>query len=183
MDFETLSQWRRSAFCCAMAERNRNHVLLFSDMSGADSKPFTKLQSKTWAFLEGELKSLDNLERFFNEFDLWQTALLEGHDSFGAEAAQQACQSLYSASYGLLDESANDCELVQLSNQQLLIAFADMGTDDMADSSKELKERHDDFEQQVFALLTSGKPKREVVKAIKALANSEEESSLGITLD
>lgn len=186
MDFETLSQWRRAAFCCAMAERNQNHVLLFCDMLATESTPFTKLKSKTWAFLEGELKSLDNLERFFNEFDQWQSNLFEkdnsNQGSFGAEAAQQACQSLYSASYGLLDESANDCELVKLSNQQLFAAYADMG-DDMAQQSIELKERHADFEQHVFELLASGKPKRDVVKAVKALANSEPESSLGISLD
>lgn len=178
MEFESLSQWRRSAFCAAMAERNRNHTILFSDMLDQDSKPYTKLLSKTWAFLEGELKSLDNLERFFNEFDQWQTELLNGQDSFGAEAAQQACQSLYSASYALLDETANDCELVQLSNQQLFSEMADMGQE-----SEELASRHRDFEQQIMEALASGKPKREVILTIKSLACNEKESSLGITLD
>lgn len=178
MQFKTLSQWRRSAFCAAMAERNRNHTILFSDMRDQDSKPYTKLLTKTWAYLEGELKSLDNLERFFNEFDQWQTELLNGQDSFGAEAAQQSCQSLYSASYALLDETANDCEFVQLSNQQLLTEMADMGQE-----NTELASRHSEFEQQVLELLASGKPKREVIIAIKLLASSEKESSLGITLD
>lgn len=178
MNFETLSQWRRSAFCAAMAERNRNHVILFSDMSEQDSKPYTKLLTKTWAFLEGELKSLDNLERFFNEFDQWQSVLLNEQDSFGAEAAQQACQSLYSASYALLDETANDCDLVQLSNQQLFTAMEEMGQE-----SAELALRQSEFEQQIFDLLTSTKPKRETIIALKALASSEKESSLGITLD
>lgn len=178
MEFETLSQWRRSAFCAAMAERNRNHAILFSEMLEQDSKPYSKLLTKTWAFLEGELKSLDNLERFFNEFDQWQTELLNEQDSFGAEAAQQACQSLYSATYALLDETANDCDLVQLSNQQLFSAMEDMGQD-----AEELQVRHTEFETEVFELLMSGKPKREVIKAIKSLASSEPESSLGITLD
>ncbi|MGK0247738.1 MAG: hypothetical protein ACI910_000465 [Oleispira sp.] len=178
MDFETLSQWRRAAYCAAMANRNSNHVLLFSDMLEQDASPFTKLQNKTWAFLEGELKSVDNLERFFNEFDLWQTELLKKQDSFGAEAAQQACQSLYSATYALLDDSANDCELVQLSNQQLFTEMADMGSE-----TDELAQRHDEFEQQVFNMLTSGKPKRECILAVRKLANDEDESSLGITLD
>ena len=71
---------------------------------------------------------------------------------------------------------------MQLSNQQLFAAYADMG-EDMAQQSIELKERHTDFEQRVFEILTSGKPKRDVVKAVKALANSEPESSLGISLD
>jgi uncharacterized protein YjaG (DUF416 family) len=177
MNFETLSQWRRSAFCGAMAQRNINHVLLFSDMCEQDPSPFSKLLSKTWAFLQGELKSIDNLERFFNEFDQWQNALLADHDSFGAEAAQQACQSLYSASYGLLDDGANDCELVQLSNQQLLTEFAELGND-----SEELIERHNEFEQTIFELLTAGKPKRETIIAVQKLADSEEESSLGISL-
>lgn len=178
MEFETLSQWRRSAFCAAMAERNRNHAVLFSEMLEQDSKPYSKLLTKTWSFLEGELKSLDNLERFFNEFDQWQTELLNEQDSFGAEAAQQACQSLYSASYALLDETANDCELVQLSNQQLFSAMEDMGQD-----IEDLQARHSEFENEVFELLNSGKPKREIIKAIKKLASSEPESSLGITLD
>lgn len=178
MDFDTLSQWRRSAYCSAMAERNRNHIILFSDMLEQDSKPYSKLLTKTWSFLEGELKSVDNLERFFNEFDQWQTELLHEQDSFGAEAAQQACQSLYSASYALLDETANDCDLVQLSNQQLFSAMGDMGQD-----VEELQQRQQEFEEQVFELLSSGKPKREIIKAIKTLANSEPESSLGITLD
>ncbi len=177
MNFETLSQWRRSAFCAAMAVRNSNHVLLFCDMGEQDPQAFTKLLSKTWAFLQGELKSIDNLERFFNEFDQWQNALLEKQDSFGAEAAQQACQSLYSAAYALLDESANDCEFVQLSNQQLLAEFADMGND-----SDELIQRHKDFEIAIFKLLTAGKPKRETIIAVQALASGEEESSLGINL-
>ena len=177
MNFETLSQWRRAAFCAAMAQRNINHVLLFSDMWEQDPQPFNKLLSKTWAFLQGELKSIENLERFFNEFDQWQTALLADQESFGAEAAQQACQSLYSASYGLLDESANDCELVQLSNQQLLTEFAELGND-----SEELIERHREFEVGVFELLTAGKPKRETVIAVQKLAQEEEESSLGISL-
>ena len=178
MEFETLSQWRRSAFCAAMAERNRNHAILFSEMLEQDSKPYSKLLSKTWSFLEGELKSLDNLERFFNEFDQWQTELLNEQDSFGAEAAQQACQSLYSASYALLDETANDCDLVQLSNQQLFSAMEYMGQD-----VEELQARHSEFENEVFELLNSGKPKRDIIKAIKTLAASEPESSLGITLD
>lgn len=178
MEFDTLSQWRRSAFCSAMAERNRNHCVLFCDMQEKDNKPYAKLLTKTWSFLEGELKSIDNLERFFNEFDQWQTELLKEQESFGAEAAQQACQSLYSASYALLDETANDCDLVQLSNQQLFVAMEDMGQD-----SSELKERHTIFENQIFDLLISGKPKREVIKSVKALASSEAESSLGITLD
>ena len=178
MDFETLSQWRRAAYCAAMTSRNRNHVLLFSDMLEQDSTPYTKLLSKTWAYLEGELKSIDNLERFFNEFDVWQTALLDGQDSFGAEAAQQACQSLYSATYALLDESANDCELVQLSNQQLLAAMGEMGSD-----IDELSQRHSAFEKDVIEILTSGKPKREVVLAIKKAATEDAESSLGISLD
>jgi hypothetical protein len=178
MDFETLSQWRRAAYCAAMASRNSNHVLLFSDMLGQDPAPFTKLQNKTWAFLEGELKSVDNLERFFNEFDLWQTELLKEQDSFGAEAAQQTCQSLYSATYALLDDSANDCELVQLSNQQLFTEMADMGS-----KTDELSQRHNKFEQQVFDILISGKPKRECILAVRKLATDEDESSLGITLD
>ncbi|CCK75979.1 conserved hypothetical protein [Oleispira antarctica RB-8] len=178
MDFETLSQWRRAVYCAAMASRNRNHVLLFSDMLKQDAAPFTKLQTKTWAYLEGELKSLDNLERFFNEFDQWQTELLKEQDSFGAEAAQQACQSLYSATYALLDESANDCELVQLSNQQLFTEMADMGSE-----TDELIQRHNEFEREVFDLLTSGKPKRECILAVRKLATEEDESSLGISLD
>lgn len=178
MDFEALSQWRRAAFCCAMAERNKNHAILFSEMLDQDSKPYSKLLQKTWSFLEGDLKSLDNLERFFNDFDQWQTALLNEQDSFGAEAAQQACQSLYSASYALLDETANDCDLVQLSNQQLFTAMADMEQE-----TSELEQRHSEFESDVFELLISGKPKREIIKALKALASSEKESSLGIALD
>jgi uncharacterized protein YjaG (DUF416 family) len=177
MNFETLSQWRRAAYCAAMASRNSNHVLLFSDMLEQDAAPFTKLQNKTWAFLEGELQSVDNLERFFNEFDLWQTDLLKEQDSFGAEAAQQACQSLYSAAYALLDDSANDCELVQLSNQQLFTEMADMGSE-----TDELTQRHDEFEQQILDTLTSGKPKRECILAVRKLATNEDESSLGITL-
>lgn len=178
MDLETLSQWRRAAYCAAMATRNSNHIVLFSDMLKQEATPFTKLLSKTWAFLEGELKSLDNLERFFNEFDQWQADLLNEKDSFGAEAAQQACQSLYSASYALLDETANDCDLVQLSNQQLFTAMEEMGSE-----TKVLVERHNDFEQQVLAILTSGKPKRECILSVRKLASEDDESSLGITLD
>lgn len=177
MDFETLSQWRRAAYCAAMASRNSNHVHLFCEMREQDAKPFIKLQSKTWAYLEGELKSLDNLERFFNEFDHWQSELLQEQDSFGAEAAQQACQSLYSATYALLDESANDCELVQLSNQQLLAEMADMGNDTEA-----LSQRHAEFEREVLETLTSGNPKRECILAVRKLATEEDESSLGISL-
>lgn len=178
MKFDSLSQWRRSAFCIAMAERNRNHIILFSEMLDQNSTPYTKLLTKTWSFLEGELQSLDNLERFFNEFDQWQTELLKDQNSFGAEAAQQACQSLYSASYALLDETANDCDLVHLSNHQLFVEMAEIGQD-----SEELKARHSEFENDVFELLLSGKPKREIIKSIKKLSSMEPESSLGISLD
>lgn len=177
MNLETLSQWRRAAFCAAIAQRNINHVLLYCDMREQDPKPYTKLLTKTWAFLLGDLKSLDNLERFFNEFDTWQNTLLEEQDSFGAEAAQQACQSLYSAAYGLLDETANDCEFVQLSNQQLINEFIEMGND-----GEGLSQRHSDYEQALYDTLTCGKPKRETLQLIQALASSEEESSLGINL-
>jgi uncharacterized protein YjaG (DUF416 family) len=178
MQLETLSQWRRSAFCAAMAERNRNHALLFSELLEQDSQAYTKLLSKTWAFLEGELKSINNLERFFNEFDTWQNALLKQQDSFGAEAAQQACQSLYSSAYALLDDSANDCQLVQLSQEQLFTAMEDMGQ-----STEELSKRHNEFESEVYELLTSGKAKREIILAVKKLASAEQVSSLGISLD
>lgn len=178
MQFETLSQWRRSAFCAAMAERNRNHALLFSELLDQDAQAYTKLLNKTWAFLEGELKSLSNLERFFNEFDIWQTELLSQQESFGAEAAQQACQSLYSSAYALLDESANDCQLVQLSQEQLFSAMEDMGQE-----SEELKQRQQAFENDVYQSLTSGKAKREVILDVKKLASSDQLSSLGISLD
>lgn len=178
MQFETLSQWRRSAFCAAMAERNQYHTLLFSDLLEQNPLPYTKLLSKTWAFLEGELKSINNLERFFNEFDQWQTELLKHQDSFGAEAAQQACQSLYSAAYALLDDSANDCELVQLSQQQLFTAMTDMGQE-----CQDLIERQNDFENDAYQLLTSGKAKRETIINLKKMANNEKISSLGISLD
>jgi hypothetical protein len=77
-----------------------------------------------------------------------------------------------------LDESANDCELVQLSNQQLFTEMEEMGSE-----TKELIERHDEFECQVIDILTSGKPKRECIIAVHKLATEENESSLGISLD
>ena len=134
-------------------------------------------------YLEAQKREMEQMaqmqEELFNmKFDAWQNTLLDGQDSFGAEAAQQACQSLYSASYALLDDGANDCELVVLSNQQLLTEFSDLGND-----AEELTSRQAAYEQSVFDLLTAGKPKRETIIALKKLATTEEESSLGIALD
>lgn len=181
MDFSQLSQWRRAAFSAALASKNMNHILLFSEMQSEDASPATKLANKIWAFLDGELKSIDNLERFFNEFDTWQSALLQGQDSFGAEAAQQACQSLYSAAYALLDESANDCELLDKSMQQLFEAMAELSGDE--ENSSALKSAYQDYIAEVFELLNSGSPKREVIKQLKSLATSNTDSLLGISLD
>lgn len=178
MDFSALSQWRRAAYCTAMAQRNQNHILLFCEMTESDPKPFNKLLTKTWAFIEGELKSVSNLERFFAEFESWQEALLKDQDSFGAEAAQQACQSLASATYGMLDESADDCELVQLSMKQLFESMAETGAD-----VDELIERQTAFEEQCFSMLSDNGSRKETVIAIRKLASSENESSLGIALD
>ena len=179
MDFSALSPWRRSTFCCAMAQRNINHILLFCEIQEQDSSPCTKLFSKTWAFLSGDLQSINNLERFFNDFDDWQTLLLKDQDSFGAEVAQQACQSLYAASYALLDDSANDCELVQLSQQQLINNMADMGND----PEGSLAGRQQTFEGELIELIQGKGSQKEIVLAVKKLASSEDESSLGITIE
>jgi len=176
--FETLSQWRRSAYCAALTQLNINHIILFSELNEQNPKPAQKLLNKVWSFLEGELKSLDNLERFFNEFDQWQNQLLKELDSFGAMAAQQACQSLYSAAYALLDESANDCELVYKSLQQLLADMEEMGAE-----TEELLQQQQAFDTQLIELLTSGKPKRETIQAVRKLSSQGKASSLGIELD
>ena len=54
---------------------------------------------------------------------------------------------------------------------------------DMGSKTDELSQRHNKFEQQVFDILISGKPKRECILAVRKLATDEDESSLGITLD
>lgn len=177
-DFAPLSQWRRSAYCAALTQLNINHIILFSDLNEQNPKPALKLLTKVWSFLEGELKSLDNLERFFNEFDQWQNQLLTNLDSFGAMAAQQACQSLYSAAYALLDESANDCDLVYKSLQQLLEEMKEMGAE-----TEELIQQQQEFDTQILEILAEGKPKRETIQVIRRLSSQEKTSSLGIELD
>lgn len=177
-DFESLSSWRRAAYCAALSQLNMNHILLFSELKQSDAKPAQKLMSKTWAYLQGELKSLDNLERFFNEFDQWQTSLLDDLSSFGAMAAQQACQSLYSAAYALIDESANDCYPIYMALQQLLEDMAEMGAD--ADG---LKQRQQELDDEIISLLNSNQPKTTIIVSLRKRVTAEQASSLGIELD
>jgi uncharacterized protein YjaG (DUF416 family) len=177
-DFESLSSWRRATYCAALSQLNMNHILLFSELKQLDPKPAVKLMTKTWSFLEGELKSLDNLERFFNEFDEWQNSLLDDLSSFGAMAAQQACQSLYSAAYALIDESANDCHPIYMALQQLLDDMAEMGAD-----HESLKQRQAEIDQEIMTIINSDQSRKNIVLNVHKLVSSETASSLGIELD
>ncbi|WP_221798575.1 hypothetical protein [Oceanobacter mangrovi] len=102
----------RSAWCLVIASVNRIHVDIWSN---GDCEPFNKLLSKQTAFLRGELKSRDNLARFFNEFIDWR-ATLEADDSLGWLAADLAMAALYASVETLFDE---ECDDVGLLNQYI----------------------------------------------------------------
>lgn len=105
----------RSAWYLAIARINQPHVALFAegdDSNGADISTFTKLMNKQMAFLRGELKSRDNLMRFFNDFSEWRNELELDDDSLGDAIVDLTLSALYASVESVFDPESDDVELL-----------------------------------------------------------------------
>lgn len=100
----------RSAFCLAVARINLPHIQM-EKADGLDTEAFEKLLSKQTAFLRGELKSRDNLARFYEAFEVWRDARPED-DSLAWRISELSCAALYASIESLFDEECDDTALI-----------------------------------------------------------------------
>lgn len=185
ISFENLHAWQKSAFCLAIAERNAVHVVMLCEMSELDPQPFTKLMNKSWAYLSGELKSEKNLQRFMEEFQVWQERFFTQIESFGEQAASLTRLALTSAGDSLFDESLDECQLVSQSVFELLEDFLQLQLDHQGPQAEEdtvqLKHLEQGFQQQCLTLINNMKQRgdKKIIE-LRKLAGQEKMSSIGI---
>ena len=124
----TTTSVQRAAFCAAVACINAPHVKLWCEENHTEPGPFERLQAKVLSYLRAELKSLDNLKRFFDEFYEWrqQQPL---NDTLNDRIADLACAALYSACETLLDPECDDVELILNSIEELYAEVDALGGD------------------------------------------------------
>jgi len=134
----------RSAWYLALATINRAHVDLWQE-NGQDAKPFAKLLSKQTAFLRGELKSRDNLMRFFNDFSEWRSSL-DLNDELGDSIVDLACSALYASVESVFDEESDDVGLMNTYVHQLQDELIEVAPD-----YDGLREYLQDIEQEFVA--------------------------------
>lgn len=117
----------RSAFCLAIARVNLPHILM-DKADGQDTEAFEKLLTKQTAFLRGELKSRDNLARFYEAFEAWRDARPED-DSLAWRISELSCAALYSSIESLFDEECDDIALISNTISDLYDEMDALGAD------------------------------------------------------
>ncbi|WP_430462448.1 hypothetical protein ACQUQU_06585 [Thalassolituus sp. LLYu03] len=124
----TMTTLQRGALCAAIARINTPHVLLWCEENQTDPAPFSKLLTKVLSYLRAELKSLDNLHRFFDDFYEWrqQQPL---NDTLNDRIADLTCAALYSATETMFDAECDDVELIQGAIDALYDEIQELGGD------------------------------------------------------
>jgi hypothetical protein len=158
-----LSPIGRSAWCYAVSVCCRPHLELQADEDGFDLAPLNKLVSKLGNYLNGELKSHSNLERFFNEF-IESRDQYELSDSLNGRISELAFSAITGAFDALNDDECDDTDLISASLNDLFDELDELGGE-----SAPLRAYWQELDQEWKAALASTKQRpiaRDIMKSI-----------------
>lgn len=145
----TLSILQRAALGAAVAKFNAPHVQLWCEQNDSSIEPFNKLQTKLQSYLRAELKSLDNLHRFFDEFYQWRQEQ-PLNDTLNDRIADLACAALYSATEGMFDPECDDTDLILQTLNSLYDEMDELGAD-----TSDLRQYWLELQNELSELVTS----------------------------
>lgn len=123
-----LSGVAKSTFCLNFVRINQPHVDFWSGEFTVNVQAFTKLSAKLESYLIGDLKSFNNLQRFYEEFFNWKEELAE-HDCLAQRIVDLCFSTMCVAIDSLIDEECNDIEFVIAGTQELFDEMQELGCD------------------------------------------------------
>lgn len=180
MDLHSLNQWQQLAFCTALCERSFPNYQLFCELEEQSSEPARKILNKVWEYLRGQLKSLKNMEKQLEAL----TDLVPNpaeYEQYGAYPAMDTILTLQSCVQAILDRSIEDAANIQTLTHERLLEVLEL--QDIAPGDSELWHRQNQFEQQLYELITSQKSHADTVKLLLPLSKDNGVSQLGICLE
>lgn len=139
---------QRSALSAALASINQAHIEFWQQSQGVDCAPYFKLLAKVLNFLRGELKSVNNLQRFHEEFYQWREALT-AEDNLAYRIVELCNATLHSAVESLFDSECDDLELIQGTLEACWAEYEELGGD-IAD----LQNYWQELQQELLATVT-----------------------------
>jgi hypothetical protein len=107
-----LSHIARSCWCLALIQCCKPHIELQKAEDNHDFTPWDKLLTKLNSWVSGELKSAQNLERFYQEFLTWQENY-EAADSLNGRITDLCIAATSAAMDMLNDPDCDDLPLIR----------------------------------------------------------------------
>lgn len=123
-----LSPIARSTFCLNFIKINQPHIIFWAEEFNIETHPFIKLSAKLQAYLIGDLQSVSNLHRFYEEFCLWREAL-QDHDCLAYRIVNLCFSTVCAAIDSMEDPDNDDVTLVISGAEQIIEEMADLGCD------------------------------------------------------
>lgn len=162
-----LSPIGRSAWCYAVSLCCRPHLDLQADEDQFDLATWNKLMSKLGNFLNGELKSQSNLERFFNEFTDWREGY-ESSDSLNGRITEFAFSAVIGAFDALNDDECDDSDLLRSTLNDLYDELDELGGE-----SESLRQYWAELDQEWSDALSSIKQRPIARGTMKSITDTE----------
>jgi len=182
MDLSLLNHWQQLAFCTALCERSMPNFQLFCEIENKenDYHQSRKVLNKIWEYLRGQLKSLKNIE---NQLETLNDLIPdpEQYEHFGVYPAMDTMVNLQSCVQAVLDSSILDAANIQTMTHERLLEVLEM--QDIPPSESELWLRQQDFETELYALISSHNSHAEMIKKLIPLSKDQGVSQIGICLD
>ena len=129
---DNLSPTARSVFCLNFITINHPHIVFWAEEFSVDTQPYIKLSAKLQSYLIGELKSVSNLHRYYEDFFNWKESLTD-HDCLAQRIVNLCFSTICAAVDTLADPECDDVNLVISESQQIIEEMAELGcnTDDI----------------------------------------------------
>lgn len=124
----SMTQTQRAAYAAFIATINAPHITLWCDEHDQTEDPFRKLNQKVLSYLRGELKSMDNLMRFFDAFQEWRADQQDDH-SLNYAITELCCSALYASVEALADPECDDIDLLNGAIASIYAELAELGGD------------------------------------------------------
>ncbi len=194
LSFKQLSQWQRSAFCCALIERMLPNYKMFTQIANFGDLALLRNQlDLLWQKLS-DRKIKINAEAQLTKLEL-QTPSPEDFDFFGAYSALDTCMALMSVLQGAQETDIDYVEQVsQLSQNsvshyiELTLAQEYTEADQitlLVDVIKQhpLMQFEGETQQELFDFLLSAAETKKTCQQLKTLALVAGVSNLGIEIE
>ena len=186
-----LTLWQQTAFAAALIERMIPNYAMFSQAADfGDVKILRNQLDLVWQRLaQGKVKinfaaQLEKLEEIIPD--------VEDFDFFGVHPALDACMALGSLLQGIQDKDEETIGNVSILSESsvsyylsILIASEHESQDDIVINQQQIDEHplmqwEMEMQQEMFDILSKAKESQETCQRLKALANEEGLSNLGI---